>query len=351
MSSTQAPAAKKARIEHQSRQQVDGQAAFLRMASTCSVYMCGAIFKDVVHVCSKCGKGVCDSCYQKGAASEHIPSNLCFFCRADENGATTMTQRTGGLLLEMAGAVVQKCAATGCAKTGTWAELDAHAPWCVGSTVECPICRDPVMRGNLKQHLVAEHGASLIPTKACRRLSLGDFDVMSESNNEGTEYVGVWEPDLSADNELRVACVGGSCRMECNVQTTPPGQMNMFCPCPFVIAMAMSTTRSSTAIPEPRHTHVAVSTVFAEIATLHHPMGHCEVAMRAVATADQSGALVSSRCTHSGAVCASSDGGLRCGLSVADHEGRTLHIGNAQVGSDGRVAVSLRFTPIAANTA
>ena len=175
---------------------------------------------------------------------------------------------------------------------------------------------------------------------------------MSELDYEGTEYVGVWEPDLSADMQLRVACVGGSCRMECNVPTTSPGQMNMFCPCPFVIAMAMSTTNVFPRYEvEARLTQVAVSTVFAEIATLHHPMGHCEVAMRAVATADQSGALVSSRCTHSGAVCASSDGGLRCGLSVADHEGRTLHIGNAQVGSDGRVAVSLRFTPIAANTA
>ena len=148
--------------------------------------MCDTIFKDVVRVCSECGKGVCDACYQQGAVSEHVPSNLCFFCRAN-----AMTRRTGGLLLEMTGAAVQKCAAKGCEKTGTWAELDAHAPWCVGSKVECSICAHPVMRGNLKQHLVEAHGASLISTKATCPPS-GDSEGISESDYEGTEYFGVW---------------------------------------------------------------------------------------------------------------------------------------------------------------
>ena len=296
------------------------QVRALRSVAGCAVTGCGKIFEGAAHVCLKCGKGVCPICHERAAASPAVPDNRCIFGCQLPNGASPVTLRTCGPLVDMAASVVQACAGAGCTKNGTWLELKRHGAWCVDATVVCPVCEDPVRRGDLKKHLVDNHGADVILT------------TRSEDN---CCCEGDWETNLPT-NQTRVACVVGRCQRS---NITHPRCNRALCPCPFVIALARRRDL----------TRVAVSTVFAETATPNHPMGHCEISTCAIDTSC-SGALVKSRCASAGVVRAHCVGGSACGLPAARNEGRALVARNAQPTTDDDVKkVSFRFTPIAAN--
>ena len=179
MNTQLAPAAKKARTCGQSREQLSRQASVLRGAVTCKIPECINVFKDVAFVCRVCNAGVCEACYRMFHAAPNISNEHCHFCNVyDGNGP--FERQTRGPLVELAESVVQRCAGRGCRQTGTWAQLDAHAAWCIDALVQCPICIEPVVkvkRCNLRAHLVSTHKADLVATTG--------NDIDSESDDEG----------------------------------------------------------------------------------------------------------------------------------------------------------------------
>jgi len=339
----------------QSREQLSRQTSVLRGAGTCKIPDCINVFKGVVYVCRVCKAGVCSVCYEKAKLAPSVPDN-CYFCRAAvEDGKGPFERQTRGPILELAASVVQRCAGRGCRQTGTWAQLDAHGAWCKDSPVQCPICIEPVevKRCNFRAHLVREHKADLVATTGNDIDSESDDEgnLITESNN-GTFRIGAWDPTCKLKGgkwhfDSGVACLSGPCR--CG-PLLPLSE----CQCPFVVARAVALHPSAN---DPLcYMHVAVSTVFAEIATFDHPMGFCEISWCSEATADRCDAIVKTRSARSGPVRALSGGGPDCGFRAAASLGQSLCVSHESHHAPGLAtmegpSVHFRFSSLSANRA
>ena len=365
MNTQLAPAAKKARTCGQSREQLSRQASVLRGAVTCKIPECINVFKDVAFVCRVCNAGVCEACYHIFHAAPNISNEHCHFCNVyDGNGP--FERQIRGPLVELAASVVQRCAGTGCRQTGTWAQLDAHAAWCIDSPVQCPICIEPVVkvkRCNFRAHLVSKHKADLVATTGNDIDSESDDEgnLITESNN-GTWRAGAWQPTRKFSQgqwrfDSGVACVCGPCRCWSLLP------LSEACQCPFVVARAVAFFPEVGGVPMPSsskdplcYTHVAVSTVFAEIATFDHPMGFCEISWCSKATADRCGTIVKARSACSGPVRALSGGGPDCDVFAAASRGQSLCVIHESHHAPGLAnvegpSVHFRFSSLSANRA
>ena len=339
----------------QSREQLSRQTSVLRGAGTCKIPDCINVFKGVVYVCRVCKAGVCSVCYEKAKLAPSVPDK-CYFCRAAvEDGKGPFERQTRGPILELAASVVQRCAGRGCRQTGTWAQLDAHGAWCKDSPVQCPICIEPVevKRCNFRAHLVSKHKADLVATTGNDIDSESDDEgnLITESNN-GTFRIGAWDPTCKLKGgkwhfDSGVACLSGPCR--CG-PLLPLSE----CQCPFVVARAVALHPSAN---DPLcYMHVAVSTVFAEIATFDHPMGFCEISWCSKATADRCGTIVKARSACSGPVRALSGGGPDCDVFAAASRGQSLCVIHESHHAPGLAnvegpSVHFRFSSLSANRA
>jgi len=326
----------------QSHEQIAHQIEVLRTAATCAFSGCPNVFKGAAYVCGACQAGVCNDCFHKAEASPSIPNGVCFF-----GCGRPVERQTSGPKVDLGASVLQMCAGSKCREIGTWEQLDAHARWCRVSPVQCPICEDTVRRCDFRKHLVETHKAAMIKTEGDDTDSVDDDDgnTLTDSD-DGTWRTGAWQLDMAINNGVAftpsVACVSGPC--DC---------LSTFsaCQCPFVVARAV-------ALPSPTndslcYTHVAVSTVFAEIATLQHPMGFCELSWHTEATADHCGAIVRARSACSGPVRVLSGGGPQCDVRAAASLGQSLCVSHDvnKFHYAERPWVHIRFSSLSANMA